>query len=199
MKRRIKVTLILASLTVLVVLAGFLWNHGSTRESVDAETLTIANPTSVAALSGRGLKTRLAVDGVEFAGTRHGDHMPGELVVTWQSASGVTFRQEIWDEDNAAAALMDYHFSDPKPGVASAERDLVRAVELPPGLHADSAELFCGNVGDSRTSALEDCQTWGYWARYGQYLVYAELAGVHEPAAAMRDIAKHIDRRMPEA
>jgi hypothetical protein len=197
-----KILLASTGLVVIVLLlstVALVRLQGSRLPGVAGESLMVQAPGEVAELRDRGLRTDYVVDGLQFAGKMTGSVMPGELVVDWYAPDSGTFRQEVWVERSPLRAFRDYHWASPKPGFrGEVGRDLARSVDLPDDVTADSADLFCGNIGRSKTDEFEDCQVWGYWARYGQYLVYLELAGVHETSRDMRAIVQFVDDRMPQ-
>ncbi|MGY3518349.1 hypothetical protein ACVMYR_18830 [Micromonospora sp. PTRAS2] len=192
------VAVLLAALFIAVFLASaFAKIESSERTSVSAESVAASDPESVPGLSGKGWKVDYQVDGIDFAGRHVGDRMPGELVVEWQSSGGLAFRQEIWVEKAPLSAYWHYRTANPRPRFGNgAERDLVVDVSPSVSLHADSREFFCGNRGNSRADVLEDCQVWGYWARYGQYLLYLELGGDPQPKSVMESAVADFDERL---
>lgn len=187
----------LATLAIIAIAAGVWEIASSSLPAVTPERIAVESPGAVPAIRERELKTEYRVDGIDFAGKREGNRLPGELIIDWFADGGVSFHQEVWQVESPFRAWWKFRSEDPRPqfkrGAGSA---LVHDVDPPRGLHADSYNYFCGNIGHSTTDEFEDCQVWGYWARYGQYLIYLELAGVHESKSSMDQVVAYFDERV---
>ncbi|MFI2652642.1 hypothetical protein [Micromonospora fulviviridis] len=181
-----------------VLVGGFLWRvEASSRHDISSERIAVDDPSAIPALRGRGLKTKYRADGVDFAGRKTGTRLPGELVIDWYADNGLSFHQEVWKLESPVRAWWKFRSEDPKPKFErEVGKGLVRDVESTHKLRADSHQYFCGNAGKSVEPEFEDCQLWGYWARYGQYLIYLELAGVREPKSSMDSIVQFFDDRI---
>lgn len=196
--RRWRLAMGLLAMASIMAIATFVWRiESSSRPTMAPERIAAESPEVVPRLRERGLKTEYQVDGIDFAGKHVGTRMPGELVIDWRADGGLSFHQEVWQMKGPMRAWWRFRSENPR---SRFERDgnsaLVADVDPSNDLHADSYMFFCGNVGHSKTPELEDCQLWGYWARYGQYLVYLELAGDREPKSAMDEIVEFFDARI---
>jgi hypothetical protein len=120
----------------------------------------------------------------------------GSYVHLWYSDRGESLMIEIWKRGNPVLAEWVFRSSNQKINYKSDFPGLVQNVALPKGLGADEAELFCGNVGRSRTAELEECQIWGYWARYGQYVVYLDIYATMMRATSFREAVLSFDHHV---
>lgn len=73
--------------------------------------------------------------------------------------------------------------------------ELVRQVD-PPRLSADAARVFCGNIGESATEELEDCQIWNFRGRYGQYVTNFEIFAFRMKKGDFFRIVGEIDQKI---
>lgn len=124
-------------------------------------------------------------------------HFNGEAYVrTWLSESSESLMVEVWKRGDPLRAEWVFHSYNEKIDYKSDFPGLVRDVAVPEGINADNADLFCGNIGKSRTDELEDCQIWGFWARYGQYVLYLDLYGEAMSADEFKKAAISFDRQI---
>ena len=92
-------------------------------------------------------------------------------------------------------------WANPAPAITAAERAqrMARAQVLMSGIGADAARLFCGNTGKSAPGDFADCQIWGYWARYGQYVAYLEVTDLRLARTDFAALAQRFDAAMAAA
>ncbi|GAA2218145.1 hypothetical protein GCM10010429_49800 [Micromonospora olivasterospora] len=193
-KAAIGVLAVTAAVAIGVVVLGI---SSSARTVASPERIAVDSPDAVPGLGGRQLKAKYQVDGIDFAGKRTGARLPGELIVDWYADGGLSFHQEVWALEDPLDAWWKFRSENPESRFArEGGGDLLVDVDPLKALHADSYRYFCGNVGHSKRKDFEDCQVWGYWARYGQYLIYLELSGKREPKSSMDDIVQYFDARM---
>lgn len=121
----------------------------------------------------------------------------GEAYVrTWLSDRSESLMVAVWKQGDPLRAEWVFYSNNEKINYRSDFPGLVREVAVPEELNADNADLFCGNVGRSRTDEFEDCQIWGFWARYGQYVLYLDLYGGIMTANAFKDAVLSFDRQI---
>ena len=194
-RRRWAAVAIVAAVFAIVVL--FLVQvQSSALPMVASARIAVDSPDDVPQLRGTGLSVAYEVDGIKFAGKTLGTRQPGEFVVDWYADGGLAVRQEIWSLDEPVQAWWRYRTENPKPAFERQFNKLVVDVEPSNSLSADSFSYFCANVGRSRSERLEDCLIWGFWARYGQYLLYVELRGTAHPKSSMDSVVAYFDSRM---
>ena len=194
-KRRWAAAAIVAAVFAIMVL--FLVQvQSSALPTVDSARIAVDSPDDVPQLRDTGLSVEYEVDGIKFAGKTLGTRQPGEFVVDWYADGGLAFRQEVWSLDEPIQAWWRYRTENPKPAFVRQFDQLVVDVEPSDSLSADSFSYFCANVGRSKSERLEGCLIWGFWARYGQYLLYVELRGAAYPKSSMDSIVIHFDSRM---
>jgi hypothetical protein len=112
----------------------------------------------------------------------------------WSGPSGSLLHEEVFKRSGGSLGGR-YYFSSADPTIKDAKDypGLVQKLDLPGDIGADSAALFCGNIGKSAKGTLDDCQIWGYWARYGQYIVDLEVTGLQLTQRDFTTIAKRWD------
>jgi hypothetical protein len=93
----------------------------------------------------------------------------------WAGPSGSLMHAQALKYGGPIRGWYHYTFADPTGKYADDYSGSVREVDVPAGIGADDAKLFCGNIGHSTPGTLDDCQIWGYWAHYGQYVVDFEI------------------------
>jgi hypothetical protein len=117
----------------------------------------------------------------------------GSIDREWTSGSEILL-QEVWVMSSPIRAK--YHFHAASRAInyrREFRQDLVRSYSPPSGLKANDVSIFCGNIGKSTTDSVEDCQIWGYWARYGQYVFYLEIFDSHEQREQFMEASKQFD------
>jgi hypothetical protein len=136
-------------------------------------------------------------------GRRRGEDPPGPptpSVSRRSGPSGSLLHEEV-SEHGGGSLGGRYYFASAHPADRYGKKypGLVRPADLPSDLGADAAKLFCGNVGKSAAGAFDDCQIWGYWARYGQYVAYLELTDMRLSRSDFAAMAKRFDAAVTAA
>jgi hypothetical protein len=114
--------------------------------------------------------------------------------------SGSLLHEEVSEHGGGSLGGRYYFASaDPADRYGKKYPGLVRPADLPSDLGADAAKRFCGNVGKSAAGAFDDCQIWGYRARYGQYVAYLELTDMRLSRSDIAAMAKRFDAAVTAA
>jgi hypothetical protein len=111
----------------------------------------------------------------------------------WRSSWSLLHEEASEHSGGSFGGRYYYASADPAGRYGKKYPGLVRPAELPSGIGADAAKLFCGNTGKSAPGDFGDCQIWGYWARYGQYVAYLEVTDLRLARTDFAALAQRFD------
>jgi hypothetical protein len=115
------------------------------------------------------------------------------LGLEWASEKGSLVHEEVHVLANPVSAYYFFLWDNPKRPYVRELGRLVQDTAVPKQNRADTAAVYCANKGRSTMSALGGCSIWGYWARYGQYVIYVESFDLIMDAGTFRRIVDAYD------
>lgn len=163
--RVLQYLLAVVALAVVCVLSPpLIVNSLQSRPSVDGDRLASVDIELVNALPSHGWTPRDVSDERRFARE-------------WEGEDGSLVLLEIWELPSVSKAIWVFYSETVKHRYSRSYPGLVKSVNSS-DLAAEQLDVFCGNIGRSDDDSLKDCTIWGYWARYGQYVIYLEVYGM---------------------
>lgn len=128
----------------------------------------------------------------KYTWTRYSSAFDNNYTLQWRNENADLLLVEVWSRGSSLQAIWVYLTERTAPRYSRQYPDLVKMVDAPSN-SADLSQMFCGHIGKSPDDSLDDCRIWGYWAMYGQYVLYLETYGLRLSLDDFQEVAKAFD------